>query len=79
MVRVELELVGRELLEARLDFVDQGPRWLITLPNLEPGPYAACPVSFEELGAYDGKAPAFPGCVSGVLTPGGRLELTLLP
>ena len=58
-------------------FTDTGARWRIEIPNLEPGSYAACAMTWDELAAFAVEPRPLGECLSGVLAPGGRLELTL--
>lgn len=58
---------------------DNGDLWKFTLPNVEPGTYSVCAVTNGELAAYAGGPAAFEPCVHGVLAPGARLDLKLLP
>ncbi|HEX7614218.1 MAG TPA: carboxypeptidase-like regulatory domain-containing protein [Thermoanaerobaculia bacterium] len=64
---------------ARGSRADTGDRWKFTIPNVEPGQYSVCAVSFPELALYAGGPATFEPCVHGVLAPGALLELKLLP
>ncbi|MHB1044767.1 MAG: hypothetical protein ACYC4P_02030 [Thermoanaerobaculia bacterium] len=66
------------LSEMRGAIVDDRGRTLeVVSPPVEPGPWSLCLVTRGELESYKGGEPEFPGCVHGVLSAGGKLELRL--
>ncbi|MHB8800096.1 MAG: hypothetical protein ACYDBY_16715 [Thermoanaerobaculia bacterium] len=66
------------LSEMRGAIVDDRGRTLeVVSPPVEPGPWSLCLVTRGELESYKGGEPEFPGCVHGVLSAGGKLELSL--
>ncbi len=56
---------------------DRGRTLEVVSPPVEPGPWSLCLVTRGQLESYEGGEPEFPGCVHGVLSAGGKLELRL--
>ena len=55
---------------------DRGRAFEVVSPPVEPGPWSLCLVTRGQLESYKGGEPEFPGCVHGVLSAGGELELS---
>ena len=56
---------------------DRGRTLEVVSPPVEPGPWSLCLVTRGQLESYKGGDPEFPGCVHGVLSAAGKLELSL--